>query len=88
MARLPDIIHYKFYGPGIPKSRAIKWMTVHNIKTQASHIDRKKHVLVMNFTMRKQRHAGILLLKLALWLHRFASAKEPWFKTLETTEWL
>lgn len=85
MARLPKKITYKFYGPGIPEHRAIKWLTIHNLKAQSSRVDTKRRVLVMNFSMRKQRHVGILLLKLLYWLHDFCSAEKAWFYTVKET---
>ncbi len=83
MARLPHTIIYKFYGIGIPKSRAIKYLTL-RLRTQKSHIE--NHSLVLTFTGNKQHHAGILLLSLFCWIRNFCSVKNPWFNSLEETE--
>lgn len=83
MARLPNKITYKFYGIGIPKARAIKYLTL-RLRTQELHVE--KGSLMMTFTGRKQQHSGILLLKLLCWIHGFCSAKGQWVNTVEETE--
>ena len=83
MAKLPNKITYKFYGAGIPQSYAIKFLTL-RLRMQKLHVEKKS--LVMTVTGRKQRHAGILLLKLLCWIHGFCGAKSQWFDMVEETE--
>lgn len=86
MARLPNKIVYKFYGLGIPESRAVKFLTV-CLRSQRCSIE--KGSLVISLTGRKQRHIGILPLKLLCWIHSFGNAKHHWFDTVEEawTDW-
>ena len=81
--KLPNKITYKFYGMGIPKRRAVKFLTL-RIRTQKSHIENNS--LFMTFTGNKKRHAGILLVSLVGWLRAFCNAKSQWLYMLEESE--
>ena len=78
MARIPENVTYKFYGCGIPQSRAITFMSIHSVKVSGPY--RKDGRAIVDLACRKQRHAGILLLKLMAWFFVFCSIRQRRFK--------
>lgn len=83
MARLPHTIIYRFYGKGVPKSRAIKFLTV---RLRSQSCDVKDHSLIMTLVGHKQRYFGTLLARLLGGIYKFCDAKSPWFDTVTETE--
>ena len=81
MARVSENIRYKFYGCGIPRSKAITFITLYNIKFSESRIENR--ALVMNMTAHKQRHFGFLLIKFSVWLWDFCGIKGQRFACIE-----
>ena len=73
MAKIPENVIYRFYGCGIPKQRAIKFVTMHNIKASAPYMEKGR--LIVNICAQKQRHTGVLLLKFAEWLFGFCGIR-------------
>lgn len=81
MTRLPRKVTYRFYGCGIPKSRAIRFMTIADMKARFSHVENKN--AIMRISCHRQQHPGILLLRFLGWLHEFCDAKQAWFDWTE-----
>ena len=83
MARMPEKVTYRFYGMGISEKRAIKYLTLHNVRVIKSFVEGPS--LIVTFAGHKQRHIGALLLKAIGWLCVFFDVKGKWFfSTYET----
>jgi len=80
MAKLPKNIIYKFYGLGIPKDRAVKFLGVYNLRYSDS-VEGGKYII--HLSGHKKRFAGSLLLRLAIWLQSFTSIRNRLLTVVE-----